>query len=300
MRYLLISCIWVMYTSSLTSAELSDLFSSGADNTETNSLPMNNADELSFLDNPNVSSNLDDSDLFTSDPVILSTDNVLADKNGFDILDQSFADSYPNKDLSFLLSGTSSPANCLSPLSKTRKTRVRSDSCSDPGQQQQPSQGQSSISPGDAYAAAQERVRDKWCGLSNKLSFANIPVCNMWGGTGFDPGTENSEMEALSRAGLTGNPSSLDESPFKNIIIADLCESFFWRFLLFCLLQPPSLLFLFPFYFCWRDVSNIIILRLPLQFCSKKGGEKRIIDRYPKQFSHTYWFLGSNSDTWQL
>lgn len=248
MRYFLISCIWAICSSSLSSAELANLFSSGADNIDTVSLTMNDADDLSFLDDPDVSSDLYDSDLFTSDPVVPN------------LLDRPFGDLSSNKDLSFFPTDTSFLDFCSSPSSKTRKFRTRSESCPDPDQLQ-PSLEQNIVptANADANEAAREKIRNLWCGFGDTLRpAAKMPVC------------ENVDRYVLNEVSpnLNARPVSRG-SPYADRVYGNLSERDFFSegspnpfppLFLLCFIERISHIFLshnhlharsFFFWFFW-------------------------------------------------
>lgn len=212
MHYFFISCIWTMFTSCLTFAYSPDLFTSGADDIGTDeSLTMNdNVDVLSSFANLDGSSILDDSDLFSSDPSISSNSNVfLADEGGSNFPYQSFADLNANNDPSLFLVDTSSLDSCLSPASKLRKVRMRSESCPDSEPQQ----------PSEADEAVQERIRKRWCSFKDQLPVGQYPVCRN--------GERNRDNLVPNRPSPGASLPPLDRvAPYRNIIFGTLSKYF--------------------------------------------------------------------------
>lgn len=104
-----------------------------------------------------------------------ATNEHVFDENGLDFLHQSFADFGANNDPSLFLTDTASPEPCLSPSSKLRKVRMRSESCSNP-ERQKPSQLQS-MYPSQEYKAAQEKIRKRWCSFKTLFPAGKYPVC---------------------------------------------------------------------------------------------------------------------------
>lgn len=229
MRYLFfISCVWTMFTSCLTFAESPDLFSLGADeDIETDeALTMNdnaNNDILSSLANSDGLSIFDDnSDLFNPDPSISSTSNViLADESEpSDFLHQPFADLDANKDPPslFLADTFSSIDTCLPSASKFRKVRMRSESCSDPGEQQQPI-----IQPSEADEATQRKIRKKWCSFQDQVPVGKYPVC------------KNGDRYSRDLVPLTPSPAALllpidRASPYQGLVYGTLSRFFLFSF----------------------------------------------------------------------